>query len=112
MICALFGLSVLPLSWGGLFLVLLGVALLVIDLHVPTHGALTLSGLVAMGIGLATLFHKRQITRETAMQRSSNVNELRDLIDRGAGINNGKGSQSRASMPPNSYANGRVVARK
>jgi membrane-bound serine protease (ClpP class) len=57
MVCALFGFSVLPLSWGGLLLVLLGAALLVTDLHVPSHGALTLSGLVAMGIGFATLFH-------------------------------------------------------
>jgi membrane-bound serine protease (ClpP class) len=58
MVCALFGFSVLPLSWGGLILVLLGAALLVIDAHVVTHGALTLSGLVAMAIGFATLFHK------------------------------------------------------
>jgi membrane-bound serine protease (ClpP class) len=57
MVCALFGFSVLPLSWGGLMLVLLGAALLVIDAHVTTHGALTLSGLVAMAIGLVTLFH-------------------------------------------------------
>ena len=57
MVTALFGFSVLPLSWAGLALVLLGVALLVIDLHVPTHGALTLSGLVAMSIGMITLFH-------------------------------------------------------
>jgi membrane-bound serine protease (ClpP class) len=57
MITALFGFSVLPLSWGGLILILLGIALLVVDLHVPTHGALTLSGLVAMSIGMATLFH-------------------------------------------------------
>jgi membrane-bound serine protease (ClpP class) len=57
MICALFGFSVLPLSWGGLALVLLGAALLVVDAHVTSHGALTLSGLVAMAFGLATLFH-------------------------------------------------------
>jgi membrane-bound serine protease (ClpP class) len=57
MVTALFGFSVLPLSWGGLVLVLLGVALLVVDLHVPSHGALTLSGLVALAIGLVTLFH-------------------------------------------------------
>ena len=57
MVCALFGFSVLPLSWAGLFLVLLGVALLVIDAHVTSHGALTLSGLVAIAIGLITLFH-------------------------------------------------------
>ncbi len=57
MVCALFGLSILPLSWGGLMLVILGAALLVIDAHVTTHGALTLAGLVAMAIGFATLFH-------------------------------------------------------
>ncbi len=57
MIAALFGFSVLPLSWAGLMLVLLGAALLVVDAHVVTHGALTLSGLVAMGFGFATLFH-------------------------------------------------------
>ncbi len=58
MVCALFGFSVLPLSWAGLLLILLGAALLVVDAHVTTHGALTLSGLVAIAIGLATLFHK------------------------------------------------------
>ena len=42
---------------AGLMLVLLGAALLVIDAHVTSHGALTLSGLVAMAIGLTTLFH-------------------------------------------------------
>jgi membrane-bound serine protease (ClpP class) len=57
MVTALFGFSVLPLSWAGLFLVLLGVALLVIDAHVTSHGALTVSGLVALAIGLVTLFH-------------------------------------------------------
>jgi membrane-bound serine protease (ClpP class) len=57
MVCALFGFSVLPLSWGCLMLVLLGAALLVVDAHVTSHGALTLSGLVAMAIGLTTLFH-------------------------------------------------------
>ena len=57
MVTALFGFAVLPLSWSGLMLVLLGVALLVIDLHVTSHGALTVSGLVAMAIGLVTLFH-------------------------------------------------------
>jgi membrane-bound serine protease (ClpP class) len=57
LLTALFGFSVLPLSWAGLGLVLLGVALLVIDAHVTTHGALTLAGLISMGLGLVTLFH-------------------------------------------------------
>jgi len=49
-------------------------------------------GMQTFNQSLATLFHKRQISRETAMQRTSNVNELRDLIDRGQGINNGNGA--------------------
>ena len=57
MVCALFGLSILPVAWGGLALVLLGAALLVADLHVTSHGALTLSGLVAMALGFIVLFH-------------------------------------------------------
>jgi membrane-bound serine protease (ClpP class) len=65
MVCALFGFSVLPLSWAGLILVLLGAALLVIDAHVTTHGALTLSGLVAIAVGLVTLFHKAPAPYET-----------------------------------------------
>ncbi len=57
MLLALFGFSILPLSWTGLALVLLGVFLLVADAHVASHGALTVSGLIAMGFGFATLFH-------------------------------------------------------
>src|SRR5213083_2755063 len=46
-------------------------------------------GMQTFNQSLATLFHKRLISRDVAMQRTSNVNELRDLIERGAGINNG-----------------------
>ena len=57
MLTALFGFSVLPISWSGLALILLGVVLLVIDAHVVSHGALTLSGLIALGFGMVMLFH-------------------------------------------------------
>src|SRR3954463_3019845 len=67
MVCALFGFSVLPLSWAGVFLVLLGAALLVIDAHVTSHGALTLSGLVAIAVGLITLFHKAPAPYHTSV---------------------------------------------
>jgi membrane-bound serine protease (ClpP class) len=67
MLCALFGFSVLPLSWAGLILILLGAALLVIDAHVTTHGALTLSGLVAIAVGLVTLFHKAPAPYHTSV---------------------------------------------
>jgi membrane-bound serine protease (ClpP class) len=53
---ALFGFSILPLSWAGIALVVLGVALLVIDLHATTHGALTIAGLICLGVGLPLLF--------------------------------------------------------
>jgi membrane-bound serine protease (ClpP class) len=57
LLTALFGFSVLPISWAGLALILLGVALLVIDAHVVSHGALTLTGLISLGVGMVMLFH-------------------------------------------------------
>jgi membrane-bound serine protease (ClpP class) len=56
LITALFGFSILPISWAGLALVVLGVALLVIDLHATTHGVLTVAGLICLGVGLPLLF--------------------------------------------------------
>jgi membrane-bound serine protease (ClpP class) len=57
LLLALFGFAVLPISWAGLALLILGAALLVIDAHVATHGALTVSGLLSMVIGALLLFH-------------------------------------------------------
>ncbi len=56
LVTALFGFSVLPISWAGLALLVLGLALLVIDAHVTSHGALTVSGLIAFVIGALMLF--------------------------------------------------------
>jgi membrane-bound serine protease (ClpP class) len=56
LVMALYGFSVLTPSWGGVALLLLGVALLIIDLHAPTHGVLTVGGLISLGFGLALLF--------------------------------------------------------
>src|SRR5213080_1418468 len=70
-------------------------------------------GMQTFNQSLASLFHKRQISRETAMQRTSNVNELRDLIDRGAGINTGNVAPMRPGMPPVAYGQpNRVASRK
>jgi membrane-bound serine protease (ClpP class) len=57
LLTALFGFSVLPTSWAGVALIVLGLALLVIDAHVVTHGALTVSGLISLAIGMLLLFH-------------------------------------------------------
>ncbi len=69
-------------------------------------------GMQTFNQSLASLYHKRQISRETAMQRTSNVNELRDLIDRGMGVNAGNGSMPKSAMPPAHGQSGRMVSRK
>jgi twitching motility protein PilT len=54
---------------------------------------------------LATAYHKRQITLDCALQRSSNTDELKELIERGAGLNTGPKSQTH----PSPYAQVRPV---
>ena len=57
LLTALFGFAVLPISWTGLGLLLLGAALLVADAHVVSHGTLTVSGLISLVVGSLMLFH-------------------------------------------------------
>jgi membrane-bound serine protease (ClpP class) len=56
LVTSLLGFSILPISWGGLVLLLLGVGLLVADLHVTSHGALTVAGLISLVLGAIMLF--------------------------------------------------------
>ena len=56
-------------------------------------------GMQTFNQALASLYHKRQITLEVAMQRSSNADELKDLIDRGSGLNQAYGGQTKPNMP-------------
>lgn len=60
LVTALFGFSVLPISWGGLLLMVLGVGLLVADVHVTSHGALTVAGLISIAVGSIMLFQNAQ----------------------------------------------------
>jgi twitching motility protein PilT len=58
-------------------------------------------GMQTFNQALATLYHKRLITMDTALQRSSNVDELRELIERGVGVNtNGKHPSPYAQARP------------
>ncbi len=73
-------------------------------------------GMQTFNQALASLYHKRQITLETAMQRSSNADELRDLIEHGAGLNTTQGGgaapgsgAARPGAHPSPYAQGRPV---
>jgi twitching motility protein PilT len=71
-------------------------------------------GMQTFNQALATLYHKRQISLELAMQRSSNTDELRDLIEHGAGINTGNGNgantpPARPGTHPSPYAQARPI---
>jgi membrane-bound serine protease (ClpP class) len=56
LVTALFGFSILPISWAGLALLLLGVAMLVTDAFVTSHGAITVAGLISLVVGAIMLF--------------------------------------------------------
>jgi twitching motility protein PilT len=70
-------------------------------------------GMQTFNQALATLYHRRQITLDVAMQRSSYTDELRELIERGAGLNSGNGGGGgavpRPGAHPSPYAQGRPV---
>ncbi len=62
-------------------------------------------GMQTFNQALATAYHKRQITLDCALQRSSNTDELKELIERGSGLNTGSKSQPH----PSPYAQVRPV---
>ncbi|HEY0406804.1 MAG TPA: type IV pilus twitching motility protein PilT [Pyrinomonadaceae bacterium] len=68
-------------------------------------------GMQTFNQALATAYHKRMITMDMAMQRSSNQDELKELIERGAGLNtgNGNGAAQRPGAHPSPYAQARPI---
>ncbi len=56
LLLALLGLQVLPFNVAGLAFILLGAALMIIDLFTPTHLALTVGGVISLLIGSFMLF--------------------------------------------------------
>ncbi|HYO99074.1 MAG TPA: type IV pilus twitching motility protein PilT [Pyrinomonadaceae bacterium] len=70
-------------------------------------------GMQTFNQALATLYHKRLISLDLAMQRSSNTDELRELIEHGAGVNTGNGGgnnmPSRPGAHPSPYAQPRPI---
>jgi len=70
-------------------------------------------GMQTFNQSLATLYHKRVISLETAMQRSSNADELKELIERGSGINQSYSGQGKPMMGQGSpYAQGRPIGQR
>lgn len=60
LILALFSFAVLPVNLAGILLIVLGIALLIIDLFAPSHGVLTVGGLVSFVIGSLVMFDTPQ----------------------------------------------------
>ena len=51
LITAAYALQMLPISWTGVALIALAIVLFILEIKVPSHGALTIGGVVAMVIG-------------------------------------------------------------
>ena len=56
LILAFFAFQSLPINWAGLLLILFGLALLVVEIKVVSHGVLTIGGAVAMLLGSLMLY--------------------------------------------------------
>jgi len=69
-------------------------------------------GMQTFNQALASLYHKKLITMDTAVQRSSNADELKELIERGSGLNQSYGTGGPKPGPgghASPYAQGRPV---
>ena len=69
-------------------------------------------GMQTFNQSLATLHQKRLISLDTAMQRSSNADELKELIERGSGLNQSYGGQVKPGAHASPYAQGRPIGQR
>ena len=54
---AIYGLGLLPVNWFGLIFILMAFVLFVLELKMPTHGALTAAGIASLVVGALVLFN-------------------------------------------------------
>ena len=59
LILALFAFQSLPVNYAGVMLILLAVILFIVEIKVPSHGALTIGGILSLLLGSLMLFHTR-----------------------------------------------------
>ncbi|HVQ56834.1 MAG TPA: ATPase, T2SS/T4P/T4SS family, partial [Pyrinomonadaceae bacterium] len=72
-------------------------------------------GMQTFNQALASLYHKKQISLDVAMQRTSNADELKELIERGSGLNTSYSGQGKPAAPPaggSPYAQGRPIGQR
>jgi membrane-bound serine protease (ClpP class) len=56
LILAFFAFQSLPINWAGLLLILFGLALMIAEIKIASHGVLTVGGVVAMVLGSLMLY--------------------------------------------------------
>jgi membrane-bound serine protease (ClpP class) len=61
LILAFFAFQSLPINWAGVLLVLFGVALLIAEIKIASHGVLTAGGVVAMVLGSFMLYDAPEV---------------------------------------------------
>jgi membrane-bound serine protease (ClpP class) len=69
----LFGAQALSPNWTGFILMLLGIALLAIDVRVPTHGVLTFGALISLALGSFIFF-------DTGVNQGASSSEVSPLL--------------------------------
>jgi len=61
LILAFFAFQSLPINWAGVLLILFGVALLIAEIKIVSHGVLTIGGVVAMILGSFMLYEAPEL---------------------------------------------------
>jgi membrane-bound serine protease (ClpP class) len=61
LILAFFAFQSLPINWAGLLLILFGVALLIAEIKITSHGVLTIGGVVSMVLGSFMLYEAPEV---------------------------------------------------
>ena len=61
LILAFFAFQSLPINWAGVLLILFGVALLIAEIKIASHGVLTAGGVVAMLLGSFMLYETPEV---------------------------------------------------
>jgi membrane-bound serine protease (ClpP class) len=56
-----YGLGILPVNWFGIVFILVAFVLFIVDIKAPTHGALTVAGVLSFIIGALVLFNSTNV---------------------------------------------------
>ncbi|HEX9417418.1 MAG TPA: nodulation protein NfeD, partial [Methylomirabilota bacterium] len=61
LILAFFAFQSLPINWAGVLLILFGVALLIAEIKIASHGVLTIGGVISMVLGSFMLYDSPEV---------------------------------------------------